>query len=184
MYGVGRQNEAVAEMSAGAKAVDIETLFRVHYAGLTRMIGRVVRDRGRAEELAGEVFLKLWRKGIPEVDNVDGWLYRVAVNAGLDDLRKEMRRTRYERLLRWARTERSPETPEEVLRENEQKGRVRSVLGALPKKQAELLLLRSQGFSYSELGSTLSVNSASVGVLLARAREIFRKEYIKRYGEE
>ena len=184
MYGVGRQNEVVAEMSAGAKAVDIETLFRMHYAGLTRMIGRVVRDRSRAEELAGEVFLKLWRKGIPEVDDVDGWLYRVAVNAGLDDLRREMRRTRYEHLLRWARTERSPETPEEVLRENEQKGRVRSVLGALPKRQAELLLLRSQGFSYSELGSTLSVNPASVGVLLARAREIFRKEYIKRYGEE
>ena len=36
---------------------------------------------------------------------------------------------------------------------------------------------------YDELASTLDLNPSSVGTLLARAQQAFRKEYIKRYGE-
>ena len=59
-----------------------------------------------------------------------------------------------------------------------------SVLAALPAQQAEMLLLRSDGFQYDELGRTMSINPASVGTLLSRAREAFRKEYVKRYGDQ
>jgi RNA polymerase sigma-70 factor (ECF subfamily) len=51
-------------------------------------------------------------------------------------------------------------------------------------RQAELLLLRSQGFSYQELASTLGLNPASIGSVLSRAQQKFRKEFIKRYGEQ
>jgi RNA polymerase sigma-70 factor (ECF subfamily) len=47
-----------------------------------------------------------------------------------------------------------------------------------------MLLLRSHGFSYGELASILDLNSASVGTLLSRAQQAFRKEYVKRYGGE
>jgi RNA polymerase sigma-70 factor (ECF subfamily) len=47
-----------------------------------------------------------------------------------------------------------------------------------------LLLLRSHGLSYGELASALHLNPASVGTLLSRAQDAFRKEYIKRYGEQ
>ena len=57
------------------------------------------------------------------------------------------------------------------------------VLSAIARRQAQLLVLRSDGFSYDELASTLDLNPASVGTLLARAQQAFRKEYIKRYGE-
>jgi DNA-directed RNA polymerase specialized sigma24 family protein len=61
MYSVGRSNEVAGEMNAAEKAFDIEVVFRVHYAKVARIIGRLARDRGRAEGLAVEVFLKLWR---------------------------------------------------------------------------------------------------------------------------
>jgi RNA polymerase sigma-70 factor (ECF subfamily) len=61
---------------------------------------------------------------------------------------------------------------------------VRTVLAAIPKRDAELLLLRSDGSSYGELAGTLSINPASVGTLLSRARQTFRKEYVKRYGQQ
>jgi len=51
-------------------------------------------------------------------------------------------------------------------------------------RQAELLILRSNGFSYEELASMLSLNSASVGTLLSRAEQAFRKAYINRYGKK
>jgi RNA polymerase sigma-70 factor (ECF subfamily) len=66
---------------------------------------------------------------------------------------------------------------------NEEKDKVRIILGLLQPRQAELLVLRSNGLSYVELASTLGLNSASIGTLLARAEEAFRKEYTKRYGE-
>jgi RNA polymerase sigma-70 factor (ECF subfamily) len=58
------------------------------------------------------------------------------------------------------------------------------VLAALPKRDAELLLLRGDDVSYEELAATLSLSPASVGTLLSRARLAFRREYVRRYGEQ
>jgi RNA polymerase sigma-70 factor (ECF subfamily) len=46
------------------------------------------------------------------------------------------------------------------------------------------LLLWSQGFSYQEIAASLAVNSSYVGSLVSRAQEAFRKEYLKRYGNQ
>jgi RNA polymerase sigma-70 factor, ECF subfamily len=46
------------------------------------------------------------------------------------------------------------------------------------------LLLRGQGLSYEEVASALALNPSSVGALLSRAQEAFRKEFVKRYGEQ
>jgi RNA polymerase sigma-70 factor (ECF subfamily) len=75
-------------------------------------------------------------------------------------------------------------TPEDIRAANEDQERVRFVLSIIKPRQAELLLLHSHGFSYDELASALHLNPASVGTLLSRALQAFRKEYVKRYGEE
>jgi RNA polymerase sigma-70 factor, ECF subfamily len=184
MDSVARPNDVVSAMSAGVKTLDIETLFRMHYARVARMIVRVVRNQGRAEELAVEVFLKLWRRGTRDIDRVEGWLYRVAAHAALDELRRQTRRARYESLLGWMNARRAPATPEEVHRSSQQQDRVRAVLSALPARQAQFLVLRTDGFSYTELAVAMGVNPGSVGTTLIRAQHAFRKEYIKRYGEQ
>lgn len=181
---VNAPSEALAEMDAREAQFDIDALFRAYYHRVARMIARVVRDPARAEELAVEVFLKLWRTGGAQGGHAEGWLYRVALRAALDELRRQSRRARYERLLSIVRQEPSPSTPEELHSETERQERVRSVLGALPQRQAEFLILRSHGFSYDELALTLNANPASVGTLLSRAQQSFRKEFVKRYGHE
>ena len=100
---------------------------------------------------------------------------------GLDELRRQTRRSRYERLLGFVR---AAVTPEEIRAATEEQERVRLVLGLIEPRQAELLLLRSHGLSYDEVASALDRNPASIGTLLSRAQQAFRKEYIKRYGEE
>ncbi len=57
------------------------------------------------------------------------------------------------------------------------------MLAGLDPRQAELLLLRSSGLSYNEVAAALELNPASVGTLIARAQQAFRKEYIRQYGE-
>jgi RNA polymerase sigma-70 factor (ECF subfamily) len=148
------------------------------------MIARVVRDPARAEELAVEVFLKLWRNSSAQGEHLEGWLYRVALRAGLDELRRQSRRSRYERLLSLVRPTPPPSTPEQLHSATEQQERVRSILSALPQREAEFLVLRSHGFSYDEVALTLNINPSSVGTLLSRAQQSFRKEFIKRYGHE
>jgi len=160
---------------------DLETIFRAQYERVARVIARVVRDPARAEELAVEVFLKWWRNPKARGDGAQGWLHRAAVRMALDDLRKQTRRTRYERLFGFGRR---AATPEDIRATHDEQHRVRQVLGAVHPRQAELLVLRSQGLSYQELASALTLNPASVGTLLSRAQQAFRKEYIERYGEE
>ena len=164
---------------------DLETIFHTQYKRIARVIARVIRDPARAEELAVEVFLKWSANPNANGDQAEGWLYRTAVRTGLNELRRETRRSRYEHLfgsLRSGKALGSP-TPEDVRAANEQTQNVRVVLSAIQPRQAELLVLRSHGLSYDELASTLDLNPASVGTLLARAQQAFRKEYIKRYGE-
>jgi RNA polymerase sigma-70 factor (ECF subfamily) len=75
-------------------------------------------------------------------------------------------------------------TPEDIRASKEEQERVRAVLAAIQPRQAELLVLRSDGFSYDELAGALDLNPASIGTLLSRAERTFRKEYIKRYGQQ
>ena len=179
--GVDASREAVAEMNSGEARPDIETVFRAQYDRIARVIARVLRDPARAEELAVEVFLKWSRTPQAQGENSEAWLYRVAVRTGLDELRRETRRSRLGHLLRFAAH--SP-TPEEVRASREDQEKVRAVLAVIQPRQAELLVLRSQGLSYDELASALDLKSSSIGTFLNRAEQAFRKEYIQRYGYE
>jgi RNA polymerase sigma factor (sigma-70 family) len=178
---VNASREAVVEMKSGQVRLDIETVFRAQYERIARVIARVLRDPARAEELAVEVFLKWSRTPQAQGENSEAWLYRVAVRTGLDELRRETRRTRLGRLLRFSA---NTPTPEDVRASREDQERVRAVLAAIQSRQAELLVLRSQGLSYDELACALGLKPASIGTFLNRAEQAFRKEYIQRYGHE
>jgi len=179
---VNAPTDVIAALKDAESCVDIETVFRAHYERIARVIARVTGDPARAEELAVEVFLKLWRTPQAQSEKAGAWLYRAAVRRGLDELRRRTRWARYERLLGFVR--RTPATPEEICAASEDQMRVRRVLAALDSRQAELLLLRSDGLSYGDVALALSLNPASVGTLLSRAQQAFRKEYIKRHGHQ
>ena len=187
---VGAPVEAIVDVTfnegrlANETRFDLETIFHAQYTRIARVIARVIRDPARAEELAVEVFLKWSANPKANGDQAEGWLYRTAVRTGLNELRRETRRSRYERLFGFMPSGKAPTpTPEDLRATKEQSQSVRIVLSAIQPRQAELLVLRSDGLSYDELASILELNPASVGTLLARAQQAFRKEYIKRYGE-
>jgi len=180
-YSVDATSEVLAETAAAKAPFDLEIIFRRKYEHIARVIARIVRDRARAEELAVEVFLKLWRKDQAQGDSAEGWLYRTAIRTGLDELRRQARRAHYERLFRLTPSHRSPE---EMHAATEEQDKVRSTLKGIAKKHAEVLLLRSEDLSYAEIAEVLELNSASVGTLLSRAQSAFRREYIRRYGKQ
>ena len=174
--------EAAEVAAAPLASFDFEAVFRSDYERIARAIARVIGDPARAEDLAVEAFWRLWNTPRAQGEHSGGWLYRTAIRLALDELRRRARRARYEPLLSFF--SRSPRTPHELLSTAEEQGRVRLALANIPSHQAELLLLRSDGLPYEELAATLSISPASVGTMLSRARAAFRKEYVKRYGQE
>jgi RNA polymerase sigma-70 factor, ECF subfamily len=177
---VNARPQPIAVMDSAEQPLDFEATFHLHYGRIARLIARLVRDTARAEELAVEVFWKFWRTPRAHGSKAGGWLYRTAVRTALNDLRAEARRTRYESLA--DPPPRTP-TPEQVHAAAEEREQVRRVLAALDARQAELLLLRGSDLSYEEVAAALELNPASVGTLIARAQQAFRKEYLKQYGE-
>jgi RNA polymerase sigma-70 factor (ECF subfamily) len=170
--------EALTAVNDNANDAGLEAVFGAQYERIAQVIARIIHDPARAEELAVEVFLKWPRRPDGKCD-ATAWLYRVAVRLGLDELRRRARRARYERMFRLG----PQPTPEEIRAVSEEQERVRTVLAAIKKLQAEILLLRAEGLGYAELSTALEVNPSSIGTLVARAQQAFRKEYIRRYGK-
>lgn len=159
---------------------DFETFFYANYERTARAIARVIRDPARAEELTVEAFWNLWRHPRAHGEKASGWLYRTAVRMALNELRRQARSNRHESLAEPPQETPSPEQAHAVAEEQQ---RVRVVLAKMDARKAELLLLRGNGLSYEELASALDLNPKSVGSLLTRAQQMFRKDYIKRYGK-
>ena len=165
---------------APAEPFDFEGIFHTHYRRVARVIFRVVQDPSRAEELAVEVFWKLWRHPSAHGPHCAGWLHRSAVRIGLDELRKRSRREKYER---WFGMGAPADNPERAHEAAEERTRIRRVLATLRAHEAHLIALRAEGLSYEELAQALNLKPTSVGTMLRRAQDAFRKEYVKRYGD-
>ena len=174
------RSEPVEHTGVLSEGPDFGELFLLHYPRIARVIARMVQDPGRAEELAAEVFWKYWRSSKTPIESAGAWLYRSAVRSGLDELRRQHRRSRFEKVFDFLRVAPSPE---QLLVGEQEQLQVRSILSVLRVRDAELLILRSEGLSYQEVAEILQINETSIGTLLRRAQQGFRKEYVKRYGQ-
>jgi RNA polymerase sigma factor (sigma-70 family) len=164
-----------------------EELFLSTYPRLVYLLRRMLGDSGRAEEIANEAFLKLHNTVLPPSAraNVPGWLYRTAMNLGIDDLRARTRHTRVAQEASKAVSASSqPETGLQALLRAETQQRVRLALSKIKPEWAQILLLRASGYSYKEIASHLDLSSASVGTLLIRAEAGFEKCYLELFGEK
>jgi len=158
-----------------------DALFRAHYARVVGMLGRLMGDGGQAEEIAADAFCKLAQQPGGGNEGLTAWVYRVAINAGLDAVRSDARRKRREE--RASSTNSGAAQPEalERLLAEERRQRVQRVLAALKPRDAQMLLLRSDGMPYRELAETLGIQPGSVGSMLARAEREFERRYRARY---
>ena len=162
-----------------------EALFLEHYPRVVRTLVRLVGNAGQAEELAADAFYRLHRHRAQQgsEDNPAGWVYRTAMNLGLDALRANSRRSRREQRA-FRETHSGAHDPLRELLAEEQRERVRSVIAQLKPVQGQVLLMGSSGFTCREIAEVLGVKAESLYVLISRARAQFEKEYVKLYGRE
>jgi len=164
-----------------------ESLFVRHWARVHGVLFRLVGSREEAEDLAQEVFVRLYRNPPDPRDQPDlaPWLYRVATNLGYNALRKASREARrHEKAHRLAEVDEAAglhaEDPEGASLAQEERRAVRDALAQLSEREQACLVLRHSGLSYAEVAAALGVQVGSVGTLLARAEDRFRGVYQRR----
>src|ERR1700761_18588 len=90
MIVAGEQHLAWWKESEETGEVDLAALITQFSALLYRVAFAVVRNAAEAEDVAQEVFVRVWehRRKLPEVEQLRAWLVRIALNLALDYTRR------------------------------------------------------------------------------------------------
>lgn len=159
---------------------DFVELFNGHFQRLYRYLDRLSGDAELAADITQETFIKLHERGsLPDAPGA--WLVTVAMNLFRNEHATRERRSRLLRVVPEARTFADREVqPLHSIESHGIEQNVRRALDAIPERERQLLLLRAEGYSYKDIAEALSLQEASVGTLLARAKRAFRNVYEER----
>lgn len=167
--------EMMAAIAAGdqnAYADAVKRYLRLISSYCLRMTG----NRGEAEDMTQETFLKLWthaRSWKPELASVSTWLHRIAHNLCVDYLRKDKT---------GLSEELNENTPDESDTEAELDrqtliARLHETLNQLPERQRSALVLNQfQGLSNREVAAVMDISVEAVESILARARRTLKQK--------
>ena len=152
-----------------------EALYRSSRDDLFAYVAGLLRDRSAAEEVTAQAFERAYRRRAsfdPRRGTRRAWLFGIARNAALDELR---RRRRQAALL----TEPSDEPQsgtEEPTEAALRRSMIRSAIAALPARDRELVALKYfAGLDNAEIATVLAISESNAGTRLHRAIERLRE---------
>jgi RNA polymerase sigma-70 factor, ECF subfamily len=162
-----------------------EVLVKRYNVALFNFICHCLGDYDLACDVSQQVFLQLYIS-MPTLrtgDPLKAWLFQVARNRCLDELRRK-------RAIHFSELESAsdeddlsplaimPDThplPEEIAERHDLQSALRSAIDALPPKFRSVVLLRYTGqLSFSEIGKTLNMPEATAKTYFQRARPLLR----------
>lgn len=174
-----------------AKLDDLGQLFREHYKGIFRVAYRMTGNQSDAEDVLQSIFVRLTRgwTGRDLSPNPRAFLYRAAINASLDIVRRRKRVNAVP--LEIFDIEASPRSsaadPEQSFEDLELRELVRQAVAKLEGRAATAFVLRYyKGYDNGRIAEILGTSQMVVAVTLHRARTRLRKEigsYLEKHHE-
>ena len=159
-------------------------LVRQHHPGTIRVVFRMCGDVALAEDAAQDAFIKAWmnldrfRPG----SSFRNWLYRIAVNAALDALRRNKKT--HEMSIEDMPLRDTQESPEAAVMRAERAEDVQAAIQALPEAGRLVIVLREYGeLSYKEIAEVLDIPLGTVMSRLNYARKQLRGALADQYRE-
>lgn len=154
-------------------------LFDRHQAGVVRFCARFVNTRARAEELAQDVFVKLYKSAgrySPDA-KFKTFLYRVATNHCLNELRRFDEKRQQEASAMTTEqneaaleVEASAASPELTLEGRELEAAVAAAMSAMSaRERAAFTMCRFEGMAYRDIAQALEASESAVKSLIHRA---------------
>jgi len=158
-------------------------LLEKYRVSVSHFLYRMVQDQPVAEELAQEVFLRVYksRESYEPTAKFTTWLYRIATHLALNWLRDGKNERGQERLDEVTEdgpvrevADRTPTVEHQMVRRVKLE-EVRQAVAALPDKQrAAVLMHKYEEMDYSQIAKVLSCSESAVKSLLFRAYETLR----------
>jgi RNA polymerase sigma-70 factor (ECF subfamily) len=176
--------------AAGSGHEGLAGLFREHYKGMFRVAYRITGSHDDAEDVLQTIFVRLtpgWasRELSP---NPRGFLYRAAINASLDIVRRRKRVNSVS--LEAVDLEKgfsAGTSPEDDVVDAELRDLVREAVAKLEGRAASAFVLRYyEGYDNRRIAEILGTSQMVVAVTLHRARTRLRKEighYLEKHHE-
>jgi RNA polymerase sigma-70 factor (ECF subfamily) len=184
-------DEALMARIAGSDAQAFEILVRRHQRHILNLIYRSIGDHTQAEDVAQEVFLRVWRaaEDYEPKSKFTTWVYRIVVNLCLDALKATHRKQSFMHVYVGAENPGendgvlngcdSAPSPEELLIDAEESGRIFAALQGLPANQRLAVVLKKfDGLSYDEISRILGCSVSAVESLLVRAKKTLRERLL------
>jgi RNA polymerase sigma-70 factor (ECF subfamily) len=152
-----------------------EALYRSSRDDVFAYVATLLRDRAAAEDVTALAFERAYRRR-RTFDRRRGeeraWLFGIARNAALDELRRRRRLATLVTEPEDAESRAAEDYADVALRRTA----VRSALGALPAREREIVALKFHGgLTNAELAHVLGVSESNAGTLLHRTMEKLRK---------
>lgn len=161
-----------------------EILFHLVYPQLCAYANKFLNDLDEAEEIAQEVFYKLWenRERLDEDDSVRGYLFTSVKNRCLHYLEHKKVKDNYAQLLGYVYSNTRNDTAHEILVANELDREFNKALAQLPGECRKIFELnRLQGLKYGEIADHLKISQKTVETQMSRALQKLKlqlKDYI------
>lgn len=166
---------APASLVDRARAGDADAflaLVRRHEPELRGLVARMLGEPDRVPDVLQETFLRAFR-ALPKFRgdaSLGTWLYRIAYNICLDELRRPRLR-----LVPLEDAELAA-APADTAATVGRSAALRAALAALPPdERAAVLLVDGEGFDYTSAGEVLGVPAGTIASRLSRARGALRK---------
>lgn len=182
--GIGSESILISRAQAGDHEA-FEQLFNQYQAQIYNYIYRLMGSAEDANDMTQDTFLKAYlalSKTSQDL-RVGAWLYRIATNVCLDELR-------HRKLIKWQPwetfvaafhpTQVAKDSPERDCINRENSEEVQLIFAQMHPKYRMCLILREyHDLSYDEIAEVLNTTRAAVKSLLFRAREEFRQVFAK-----
>jgi RNA polymerase sigma-70 factor, ECF subfamily len=156
-------------------ALDFEALYRAARDDVYAYVATLLGDRAAAEDVTASAFERAYRRqGTYRAarGSERAWLFGIARNAALDELRRRSRSAALAAEPADMETAPVEDAAEAALR----RAALREAVGALPARERELIALKFHaGLDNAELAAVLGVSVSNAGTLLHRAVQKLRK---------
>ena len=144
---------------------------------LIKVVYHIIRDRGVAEDLCQEAFLRYYNKRIPlpSVQESRYWLIRVAKNLAFNYRKRKAREAGAVDRIKQEGQKVQPDSQDDLLKE-ETKRVVKDAVDSLPVKYRSVLILKEYGeLNYKEIAKILHISENNVKIRVYRARVLLEK---------
>jgi RNA polymerase sigma-70 factor (ECF subfamily) len=162
-------------MTPGAASQTFDALYRETFPRVYAYVASLLRDRSAAEDVTAQAFERAYRKRRtyrPSRGSREAWIFGIARNAALDELRRKKRS---------ASMAADPEdvwsgSPEDQAELAIRRETVRAAMSALEPRERDLVSLKfAGGLSNAEIGRVLGLSESNAGTKLHRTIEKLRK---------